>query len=39
VYGVDPRLRDPGTETMRIGSGDARLRGIGADGYRPPRKK
>jgi hypothetical protein len=39
VWGVDPKLQDPGTETMRIGSPDPRLRGIGADAYRPLRTK
>lgn len=35
VYNVDPRLIDPGTESMRIGSSDPRLVGIGAEYYEP----
>ena len=30
VIGVDPKLREPGTGRMAVGSDDARLRGIGA---------
>jgi hypothetical protein len=39
VCGVDPSLEDPGGAGMRIRSTDARLRGKGADGYRPPEAK
>ncbi len=37
VRGVDPKLADAGMETMRITSKDAKLRGIGADGYEKPK--
>lgn len=37
VRGVDPKLADAGSETMRITSKDAKLRGIGADGYEKPK--
>lgn len=36
VYGVDPELIDFGLATMRIGSTDPRLAGIGADAYERP---
>jgi hypothetical protein len=39
IFGVDPKLENPGTASMRIRSPDPRLRGIGADAYRPPEKK
>jgi hypothetical protein len=37
VRGVDPKLADAGTATMRVTSKDAKLRGIGADGYEKPK--
>ena len=33
IQGVDPKLQNPGTPKMKIGSEDPRLRGIGADAY------
>ena len=39
VAGVDPKLEDPGGPAMRVLSKDPRLKGIGADGYVPPKRK
>ena len=36
VYGVDPKLADPGAGTMRATSDDPRLAGVGADAYTAP---
>jgi hypothetical protein len=33
IYCVDPKLELPATDDMRIGSGDRRFEGIGADAY------
>ena len=35
IYGIDPKLKQPGTPKMTIESDDPRLQGIGADAYRP----
>jgi len=37
VHGLDPRLADPGTPTMRVTSTDARFKDIGADAYKRPK--
>jgi len=39
VYQVDPKLKDPGTAKMTVTSKDPRLKGIGADGYVPPKQR
>jgi hypothetical protein len=39
VSGVDPKLEDPGGPAMKVTSKDPRLKGIGADGYEPGKKR